>query len=290
MNDLVSIIMPTYNRANLIERAIDSILNQTYSNIELIIVDDCSTDETKEIIGKYSDERLLYFKLLKNSGANAARNLGIQKSRGEFITFQDSDDVSMLDRIEKEVKYIKRKRCDWVFCSFCSVLKNDKIKKQKIIIEDDSDIYQKLLNGNFITTQAVLCKKEILEKIKFDDTLPRFQDWDLFIRISKEFNGSYLNEILVKMFPQEDSISANNSKGILALKEIVKKYQDNFNQSQKARIYCRIALFEMLDSNKKNANIYFKKALSIKKDFMCLLLFVLFKINILKVLYPKIKK
>jgi len=97
---MISVIMPTYNRARTLKRAIDSVLAQTYSDIELIVVDDCSTDNTKDIVDKYSDERLRYVRLKKNSGACVARNVGIEKAKGEYIAFQDSDDYWEKEKIE----------------------------------------------------------------------------------------------------------------------------------------------------------------------------------------------
>ena len=94
MNHLVSIIIPTYNRENKLERAVESVLEQSYQYIEVIVVDDCSTDNTVTLMGKYKDdERVVYYRLEKNSGACVARNKGIELSKGDYIGFLDSDDI-----------------------------------------------------------------------------------------------------------------------------------------------------------------------------------------------------
>lgn len=97
---MVSVIIPSYNRENTIVRAVNSVLNQTYKDIEVIVVDDCSKDRTLELLSSIKDERLKFFKLEKNSGACVARNFGIEKANGEFIAFQDSDDEWLPEKLK----------------------------------------------------------------------------------------------------------------------------------------------------------------------------------------------
>ena len=116
IKDLVSVIIPTYNRAHLIKRSAESVLNQTYTNLELIIVDDGSTDDTEEVVKTLNDNRVTYIKQ-PNQGACAARNNGIDHAKGEFIAFQDSDDVWHEDKLEKQIKCLKETGADFCFCS-----------------------------------------------------------------------------------------------------------------------------------------------------------------------------
>ena len=109
------VIIPTYNRARLLNRSLTSVLNQTYKNIEIIIVDDGSIDNTKKIIYKLNDNRIKYIKLKKNNGPSYARNFGIKKSKGEFISFQDSDDIYNEKKSEKQIKNLKRNNSDLDF-------------------------------------------------------------------------------------------------------------------------------------------------------------------------------
>lgn len=104
MKDKISIIVPTYNRAQVIARSINSILTQTYENFELLILDDGFTDDTRNIIERFEDERIRYIRLKDNSGASHARNVGIQMVTCEYIAFQDSDDVWLPEKLEKQMQ------------------------------------------------------------------------------------------------------------------------------------------------------------------------------------------
>lgn len=112
MNELVSIIMPSYNTASFISKTIESVLNQTYKNWELLIVDDCSTDDTDEIVSKYNDKRIVYLKNEKNSGAAISRNRALRNAKGKWIAFLDSDDLWHPTKLEKQIKFMKKK---WTF-------------------------------------------------------------------------------------------------------------------------------------------------------------------------------
>lgn len=287
-NELISIIMPTYNRKHTIAMAIDSILNQTYKNFELIIVDDCSNDNTDELIKRYEDKRIKYIKLEKNSGANFARNVGIKSAKGQYITFQDSDDFSYSNRLEKELENLKENKVDWVFANF----KKINGKKVKVLPErkiESSKILEELLFKNCVTTQTLFGKKEIFLELEFDEALPRFQDWDLAIRIAKKYKGYHINEVFIDMYIQEDSITKNPQKGYKALNIILKKYEKIFNSKQKARLYCRIGTFKMLCGN--NAEMEFKKCINEeKKNIKYRIIYFLYKLKLYKKIYYWIKK
>ena len=106
MNELVSIIMPSYNTAKFISKTIESVLEQTYKNWELLIVDDCSTDNTDEIVSKYDDDRIIYLKNKKNSGAAVSRNKALKNAKGKWIAFLDSDDLWLPEKLERQLKFM----------------------------------------------------------------------------------------------------------------------------------------------------------------------------------------
>lgn len=262
---LVSIIMPTYNREKVIKRSIISVLNQTFDNFELIIVDDCSSDNTEEIIKSFNDNRIKYIKHKKNLGANVARNTGILNSKGYYIAFQDSDDEWMANKLEKQINILeKNNNIDFVFTGFYLFDNNKKyyIPENEIVIKENS-LFPKILKGNFITTSTVVLKKEILTKYgTFDPEMPRFQDWELWIRLLKKCKVDFLNEPLVNVYVQKDSISKNNEAAIVAINKIIEKnmnYLKN-NKYYLSNLYFYLSQFYMKTKNKYQTRKYLFKS------------------------------
>ena len=233
----VSVIIPTYNRAHLVGRAIKSVLEQTYQDFELIVVDDGSTDNTKEVVKGFNDKRIKYILHEKNKGATAARNTGIKAARGEYIAFQVSDDEWLPVKLEKQMKVFETvpPEVGVVYTGFYR-LKNSKktyIPSPKII-QKEGYIFGSLLKGNFVTTQAVLVKRECFERAgMFDESLPRLQDWELFIRISKDYHFKCVDEPLLISYYQPHSISADQSALIRALKLILEKHFEDFKKDKR---------------------------------------------------------
>lgn len=124
MNGLVSIIMPSYNTANFIGETIKSVLEQTYKNWELLIVDDCSTDNTDEVVARYNDERITYMKNLKNSGAAVSRNKALNVARGKWIAFLDSDDLWYQTKLEEQIKYMEKNDYAFSYTSYREIDEN----------------------------------------------------------------------------------------------------------------------------------------------------------------------
>lgn len=236
---LVSVIIPTYNRANTLSRAIESVLNQTYRLLECIIVDDGSTDCTEETVRKISDERIVYIRLEQNTGACYARNIGILKARGDYIAFQDSDDIWYEDKLEKELIYLEEKNADVVFCQMYSKRyeKSKGIKFPNSFFSQRKVNLKRILARNFASTQTLLVRRLVFFEIKFDEKLPRFQDWDLMIRLIKKYNVAYLKEVLVEQNMSLDSIGNNPQKGIDALKYIMKKYAEDYERFPKLNYF-----------------------------------------------------
>ena len=216
IKDKISVIIPTYNRGHLIFKSINSVLNQTYQNIEILIIDDGSTDNTEYLIHKLNNSKIKYIKLKENKGASFARNIGIQKASGKYISFQDSDDFYHNDKLEKQYYNLIKKRADFDFCKICLHFnKSHKIifptLKQEININLEK--YEKeLCNGNYISTQSILVKKEYIKKYLFDTEFPRLQDYDLVLRMIPNIKVSYTKEILVDLYRENDSIGSSPKK------------------------------------------------------------------------------
>lgn len=215
---LVSVVIPSYNRGYCIERSIRSVLSQTYRNLEVIIVDDASTDNTEEVIKSINDKRIRYIKLEQNSGANHARNIGIQSSNGSYIAFNDSDDEWLPKKLEKQMKLMKfeeKRQGNKIGVIYCRMAKYEGDNLLKTVPEDwelnesrIGDIYSCMQCNMFIDLPSVLIRKDVFEHTGcFNEDLKRLQDWELFLRIAKQYDYSLVQEILVNSYMSADCIS-----------------------------------------------------------------------------------
>ena len=233
----VSVILPTYNRAHLVGRAIESVFKQSYSDLELIVVDDGSTDNTQSDIKKFSDSRFRYVAVSHGGGA-AARNAGIQAAKGQFIAFQDSDDEWFPSKLEKQMNLFSESNSEVgaVYCGFYKIGRDGmrKYYPGEEVHKKEGMIYRELLSGNFITTQSAVVRRECLDKVGcFDISLPGMQEWDLWIRVSEYYLFGYVPEALLVTYFTDDSITSNQSGRLKAKEIIFNKYTDAFRQYPK---------------------------------------------------------
>ena len=263
----VSVIIPTYNRAHLIARAILSVLNQTFQDFELIIVDDSSTDNTEEVVNNFNDKKIRYIQHKVNKGGAAARNTGIKAAKGEFIAFQDSDDEWLPEKLEKQMKVFKTSsaKVGVVYTGFWRIESSKKIYIPFTwVTEKEGDIHDEILKGNFVTTQSAVVRRECFNKAgTFEERLPRFQDWELFIRISKYYCFKCIDEPLVISYYQTNSISADENAHIRAFELILDKHYEDFKRKRKflAKHYCYIGSLLCLHNEIKKGRMYLIKAI-----------------------------
>ena len=210
-NPTVSIIIPTYNREKLLSRAIKSIQQQTYTDWELIVVDDDSTDGTEEEIMKIKDSRIRYVKNDENIGAAGSRNHGVSLAKGDYIAFQDSDDVWRPDKLGKQMRYLCAKDgYDMVYCSFLRHYLDgrDLVVPNQQVGDREGWIFNTILVNNVIGTPTILIRRDkFWEYGGFDTTLRALEDWDFVLRVSKNCRIGFLPEILVDAYQTAGSIS-----------------------------------------------------------------------------------
>ena len=232
----VSVIIPSYNREHLVGRAIKSVLDQTYQDFELIVIDDASTDNTEEVVKSFNDERIKYLKHDENKGGAAARNTGIKVARGEYIAFQDSDDEWLPVKLEKQMKVFEAASPEVgvVYTGFWRIESNKKIYiPSEKVARKEGNIHAELLRGNFVDTPTAVVKKDCFAKVGiFDERLPRRQDWELFIRISKCFYFKCIDEPLLISYYTPDSICTNQSSLIKALELILEIHYEDFQENK----------------------------------------------------------
>lgn len=225
---MVSVIIPTYNRENTIVRAVNSILNQSYKDLEVIVVDDCSRDNTIEVVSMIQDARVRIIKCEKNGGACVARNIGIEHAKGRYIAFQDSDDEWYPNKLEIQLEKLNSTNSDIVACSFYKC--EGKKVKQWPPSEITGHYLERILKGNYVTTQAILAKRECFQNEKFDEKLPRYQDWELVIRLLGKYKFYFINEPLLNAYVQKDSITNNFKAGAVAAMYILEKHKETYQK------------------------------------------------------------
>jgi glycosyltransferase involved in cell wall biosynthesis len=200
---MISVVIPSYNRAGTIKRAVDSVLNQTYPDIEVIVVDDGSTDNTKTVLSEISDKRFRYI-YQENAGACAARNNGIKHAIGEYIAFQDSDDAWRPEKLERQLKTMQQYNADICFCRM--ERHNYPEGKDRFYPDIPEGIvqYEDLLLRSLASTQTIIAKKEVYNSAMFDVNVKRMQDYDWMIRAAKNHRVCFTNAVLVDLYLQND--------------------------------------------------------------------------------------
>ena len=228
----VSVIIPVHNSEKYILKCINSVINQTYKNLEIILIDDKSTDNSVELIKKIGDKRIKLITLKKNSGAAIARNKGIEKSSGDYICFLDSDDYWKPKKIEKQLKFIKDKA--FIYSEYL-YLRNNKTHTAHV---PKSLTYNQLLKNSAIFTSTVMLNMKYLEKE--DIYMPNIrmgQDYGAWYKILKKINVAYgMQEVLSVYRVGNKSLSSNKFKAIKRTWNLY-KYE---NLPLIKRIYCFI--------------------------------------------------
>tara|TARA_B110000503_G_C7076698_1_gene383236 strand:+ start:113 stop:856 length:744 start_codon:yes stop_codon:yes gene_type:complete len=209
---LVSIILPTFNSAQFISQTINSIISQTYSNWELIITDDCSSDDTTSIIETFrvKDARIELFKLKSNSGSGNARNNSIKHAKGRYIAFCDSDDQWMPHKLKKQISFMRDKDVAFTYTSYDVI--NEDGDFQKTIDCPKTITYNELLRNNYIGCLTVMYDAAKLGKMYMSEIRKR-QDWVLWFEILKKTQIGYgIEESLALYRLRSNAISAKKLK------------------------------------------------------------------------------
>lgn len=237
-NNLVSIIIPTFNRADLINETLKSIIGQTNTNWECLIIDDGSTDSTKELMAKYieKDKRFQYHLRPSNriKGANSCRNYGFELSKGDYIKWFDSDDIMHPDFLKKQIEILSTNE-DLSFCASFSETFVDQIENvvglnNPEIYSFENSLYNYIIGKLIFLTPSPLWKKDFLnDKNLFDETLSNAQETDFnFARLSEGAKFKYTNEVLFYVRRGHPSIDGNSSANIDSFLSLFKYYQKVF--------------------------------------------------------------
>lgn len=207
MNDLVSIIMPSYKTARYISDSIESVIAQTYKNWELIIIDDCSPDNSNEIIESYHEPRIRLLKNDKNSGAALSRNYGLREAKGRYITFLDSDDTWVAEKLEKQIDFIKKHDYAFIYSDYRICLNG--VWENVIRTAPNKINKWKIYNYCYFSTITVMYDVEKVGLIQIED-LKKNNDYAMWIQALSKVDAYRQPECLAYYIKHEDSISGGS--------------------------------------------------------------------------------
>ncbi|WP_438969482.1 glycosyltransferase family 2 protein [Nonlabens sp.] len=261
MNKLVSIVLPTYNGNDFLKKSIDSCLTQTYQNIELIIVNDCSTDNTEEIILSYKDHRIKYIKNETNQRLPRSLNIGFNIAYGDYLTWTSDDNFYKSDAIEKMVFNLENENADLVFAPYFTINNDDKITGERKVGKQENVLIDNVVKACF------LYKKEMHQKLEgYNPSLFLVEDYDFWIRAAFEnYKFSPLQEKLYYYRFHDNSLTETRRNDISkALFGLLKQYEVLFRSNNKStylksKFYMKLASLAI--ANNESAFEYYKKGI-----------------------------
>ena len=277
---MVSVVIPAFNRANVIKRSVNSVLSQTFKDLEVIVVDDCSDDGLEDVVKSIDDQRVRYIRLPARSGACVARNKGAEEAKGEYIAFQDSDDEWLKQKLEMQMDALETNGADICFCRLRRhYIGNDPkviLWPESISAESCFMDHETLRRKSYVSTQTIIAKRYVFDEIVFDPAVKKSQDYDLMIRASEKFSVYYVAEPLVEQYLQPDSISLSGyGRFVESRQYFLEKYHDicEIDSEFKLHLLKQLAYYKSL--NAQDATKEYKEIYSIEKNFhneMCVLL------------------
>lgn len=267
----VSVIIPAYNKAEFTIRAVNSVLSQTYGNIEIIVVDDGSTDDTPEKLSHYKN-RIVYHRK-RNGGACSARNTGIKMAAGEYIALLDCDDLYYPEKIQKSVACLEADpRIGFVYTGADFIDENDRVVSEykNFGFLESGQITSRLLEKNIICNSTILMKKECFDRVGFfDEKIFIPADWDMWIRLSERYKAGFINENLTGYRVSHTFTINNVEAGLKEELYVVEKtfarqlpgVSKKLKQKCLSQIYYRYGLMNMVNSNFSRARGLFFSAM-----------------------------
>lgn len=251
----VSIIVPTYNRGDLLPKTLNSVLSQTYSQFELLIVDDGSIDNTKEVVASYGDSRIRYLEQPCNRGVSAARNRGLRESKGDYIAFLDSDDEWFPDKLKLQVDLF-RNASDSLGLVYTGVESNRGTDNPTVQLPTyRGNLYRKLLLTNVIHgggSNALIRRRVVAAVGMFDEDIPAIEDYDYWLRTARFFDIDFVSQPLIRYndVPAVERKSLNQSQNVDARNYFYNKHRDEMLQAGVAHLFLLESARRVLRSSK----------------------------------------
>jgi glycosyltransferase involved in cell wall biosynthesis len=235
----VDIIIPTYNRARLLKSAIASVIDQTYIDLKIIVIDDASQDDTRDVVFSFNDPRLKYLRHGINRGEAAARNTGVAGSQSEYVAFLDDDDRWFPNKIQRQVELMEKSSpfVAGVYSGWVAVkMENGQIISKRVP-KHRGEIYSQMAGGNVIgTPSTVLLRRKCLEEVgPFDESIPYGLDYDMWIRLAEKFEFECISEPLLKYYVHEGQTSKNIRIMIEGMEVMLRKHSALFATDRKGQ-------------------------------------------------------
>ena len=280
---MISVIIPSYNRETTIKRSVQSVLNQSYTDLEVIVVDDCSTDDTSSVVNRIMarDNRVKYIKHEINAGACAARNTGIAAASGEYIAFQDSDDSWRKDKLKIQMETMKRFQADVCICKMKRHYRSNNRTSIYPNVETGLIEYMDIIKQPLVSTQMILAKREVFADHIFDIKVKRMQDFDWSVRAARDYSFCMAGEVLVDQYIQQDSMMLSDyRKSIESYEYFLEKYSDLCREHPEfyAGILLRLGNCKLLHGI--DATEDYKIAYGIKKDRNTFIKYLIAKLHL----------
>ncbi len=300
MNDQISVIIPVYNGEKTISDTIQSVINQSYTNLEIIVIDDGSVDSTLEVVKSIDDSRIQVFSC-QNSGACAARNRGLSKASGKYIAFLDADDLWTFDKLEFQWKALQENPQASVAYSWTDYINSEgQVIRSGRHITVNGDVYYKLAVCNFLEngSNPLISHNALKKTCGFNESFTAAQDWDMWLRLAAEYEFVCVERVQILYRVSTNSISSNLERQEIASLKVIEtafnhpKMQGlhHIKQSSLAHLYKYLA-FKSLDLplklHKKSVSIrflwkYIKYDVSILKQRRVIL------IAFIKIIFPRL--
>jgi glycosyltransferase involved in cell wall biosynthesis len=272
----ISVIIPTYNSAHYLREAIESVLDQTYKDLEIIVIDDGSTDNTKEIVKTYMDR--IIFLQQANSGPARARNLGIQKSSGEFVAFLDADDIWYPEKLERQIEIFLKNPQYGLVHSDALIRSVDNSQPDRLWFDfkrrvKSGKVFSDLLAECSIILPSVIIRRQCLEETGcFDENLKIWEGYDLWLRVAYSYLIGFVDAPLFLRRIHSDNLFYNNLLyEILSLIRIMENWEEKALSLSKTdketvknnlrRQYCRLGIYYIGQCDPDNARPALKQSL-----------------------------
>ena len=221
-NITVSVIMPAYNAEKFLEASINSALSQSIDSIEVIVVDDGSSDNTLQLAKSFGDKVRVFSR--KNGGAAAARNYGVQQAKGDWVAFLDADDIWLPQNLEQQLTNCKGMVWSHSDSVFIGDGHDGTVRSSDLAPKYGGEVIPQLVVNNFIGTSTVMMKRDVyLEMGGFDESLRALQDWDLWLRMASKYELSYTPDVLAQYRVHAASTSRSARKTLPYHLEVIKR-------------------------------------------------------------------